>query len=236
MVGGHIEFEPCELHCETCNGMTKTYGNIDPFRIVQNPPVFDVKALRVIRVQHRSNSMHSFTRVLAVLVTSAVFAGPAIAAEAIAAGKIKSVSSDKKEFVLTDTAGKDWTFKLGDNMVINRGGQETQNELNAGDPVNVCYDKGVLHWTANYILVQEGDTKTATLVHGTVKNYDPDKKQVTFTDSADRDHTYSVDNAKVKLNKLDSRIADVKIGDNALAIVEAAQEGSAVKSLMIDRK
>ena len=59
-----------------------------------------------------------------------------------AAGKIKGVNANKKEFVLTDSAGKDGTIKLGDNVVINRGGKESQSDLNAGDAVNVCYDKG----------------------------------------------------------------------------------------------
>ena len=70
-------------------------------------------------------------------------AGTAVAADAIAAGKVKAINADKKEFVLTDSAGKDWTIKLGDNVIINRGGKESQSDLKAGDPVNVCYDKGL---------------------------------------------------------------------------------------------
>ena len=77
-----------------------------------------------------------------------VMAGPAMAADAVSAGKIKAVNAEKKDFVLTDSEGKDWTIKLGDNVVINRGGKESQSDLNAGDPVNVCYDKGLLTWTA----------------------------------------------------------------------------------------
>ena len=75
-------------------------------------------------------------------------------------------------------------------------------------------------WTAHYILVQEGDTKNCELVHGTVKSYDVDKKQVTFTDHRDKDWTFPMGDAKVRLNREDSKIEDIKIGDRALAIVE----------------
>jgi hypothetical protein len=42
--------------------------------------------------------------------------------------------------------------------------------------------------------------------------------------------------AKVRLNKEDSKIEDIKIGDHALAIVEKMGEGTTLKCLMIDRK
>jgi Cu/Ag efflux protein CusF len=164
-----------------------------------------------------------------------LFSGPALASDAVAAGKIKGVNADKKEFVLTDSEGKDWTIKLGDTVVINRGGKESQNDLNAGDPVSVCYDKGLLTWTAHYILVQEGDTKDCELVHGTVKNYDANKKQVTFTDHREKDWTFPMGKAKVRLNKEDSKIEDIKIGDHALAIVEKMNESPTLKCLMVER-
>ena len=114
-------------------------------------------------------------------------------------------------------------------------GKESQSDLNAGDPVNVCYDKGLLTWTAHYILVQEGDTKNRELVHGFVKNYDADKKEVTFTDEA-KDWTFPMGDAKVRLNREDSKIRDIKIGDKALAIVEKRGEAATLKCLMIERK
>ena len=72
-----------------------------------------------------------------------VLAGPAMAADAIAAGKIKAVNAEKKELVLTDSEGKDFTIKLGDNVVINRGGKESQSDLNAGDAVMLPSDRTI---------------------------------------------------------------------------------------------
>ena len=165
-----------------------------------------------------------------------MMAGPAMADDAISAGNVKGVNAEKKDFVLTDRAGKDWTIKLGDAVVINRGGKESQSDLNAGDAVNVCYDKGLLTWTAHYILVQEGDTKKCELVHGTLKNYDVDKKQVTFTDHADKDWTFPMNHAKVRLNNADSKIEDIKIGDRALGIVEKEGDATTLKCLMFEHK
>lgn len=168
-------------------------------------------------------------------VAVVLLAGTSAAAETVAAGKVKEIHADKKEFVLTDSAGKDWKFKIGDKVVINRGGKESQSDLKAGDPVNVMYNKGVLTWTAHYILVQEGDTKNCELMSGAVKSYDGDKKQLAFTDEERKDRTLDLGDAKVRLNMNPSKAADIKIGDRVLAIVEKTGDSLALKALMIER-
>ena len=181
--------------------------------------------------------MKNFSKWFSGLEVIVLLAGPAVAADAISAGKVKEVNAGKKEFVLTDSAGKDWTIKLSDTVIINRGGKESKSDLNAGDQVNVCYNKGFVHWTAHYILVQEGDTKDCLLVHGSVKNCDVDKKEVTFTDTdRAKDWTFSMGHAKVRRNGGDSKIGDIKIGDKVLAIVERVGEGTTLKCLMIERE
>lgn len=180
--------------------------------------------------------MKSFSKWGSAVVAVVFLAAPAVAADAIAAGKIKSVNADKKELVLTDSAGKDFTFKLADNVMVNRGGKESKSDLNAGDAVNICYDKGVLTWTAHYILVQEGDSKNCALVHGTFKGYDADKKQFSFTDENGKDGTFAMNGAKVRLNREDSKVEDIKIGDRTLAIVETTGDKTSLKCLMVERK
>lgn len=180
--------------------------------------------------------MKSLSMWVSALAATVLLAASAAAADAISAGKVKSINSDKKEFVLTDAAGKDSTFKLGDNVIINRGGKESKSDLNAEDTVNVCYDKGILTWTAHYILVQEGTSKNCELIRGTVKSYDADKKQLTFTDQQGTDMIFPTGDAKVRLNKEASRVEDVKIGDGLLAIVEKTGDKSTLKALMFERK
>jgi len=164
-----------------------------------------------------------------------LLANIAAAADKVAAGKVKSIDADKKAFVLTDSTAKDFTFKLGDHVVVNRAGKESKSDLKAGDAINVCYDKGTLAWTAHYILVQEGAALNNELIRGTVKSYDADKKELTFTSDVKKDSTYSMGKAMVRVNMEDTKIENVKIGDHALIIVDTAATKSTLRSVMVDR-
>jgi hypothetical protein len=69
-----------------------------------------------------------------------VFAAPALADEA--KGKIKSVSADKKEIVVTDKDGKDWTFVLNDDGKVALGDKDGKlNDLKEGEEVTITYEK-----------------------------------------------------------------------------------------------
>jgi hypothetical protein len=179
--------------------------------------------------------MKSFSKWFGAMSVIVVLAGTAAAADVVSSGKIKSINADKKEFVLTDSANKDWTFKVGDKVVVNRGGKEGSSDLKAGDPVSVCYDKGLLAWTSHYILVQTGDNKKCELMHGSAKSYDGDKNQLIFTDADGKDLTFNTGDVTVRLNMKESKAADVKIGDHTLAIVEKDGDKVTLKSLMIQR-
>jgi len=180
--------------------------------------------------------MKSFSMCICAMVAGVLLAGTVTAAETVSAGKIKSINADKKVFVMTDSADKDWTFKIGNNVVINHGGKEGLSDLKAGDPVYVMYDKGFMTWTARYILVTIGDTKNCELIHGTAKSYDGDKKQLIFTDADGKDQTFDMGDAKVRLNMKEGKMDDVKIGDHVLAIVDKVGNKVTLKSLMIQRK
>lgn len=68
-------------------------------------------------------------------------ASTALAAEK-ATGKIKSVSADKQQFVLTDKDGKDWTFQMDDNAKVRLNDKNSElKEIKKGDEVEVTYDK-----------------------------------------------------------------------------------------------
>jgi Cu/Ag efflux protein CusF len=179
--------------------------------------------------------MKCLTKWVSVTMAIALMAGSAAAADTIAAGKVKSINADNKSFVLTDAAGKDFTFALGDKLIVNRAGKETKFDLKAGDFINVCYDKGIVTWTTHYILVKEGMSKDSGLIRGHVKSYDADKKQLSFTDEFNKDSTYTMGKATVRLNMEDSNISNVKIGDHALIIVDNVAGKATLQSVMIDR-
>jgi len=73
------------------------------------------------------------------------------------------------------------------------------------------------------------------LLEGTVKNYDPDKKELSFTNQSKETTAYSLGKAHVRLNMADMKIEDVKIGDEVLIIVDKADGKSVLRSVMVKR-
>jgi hypothetical protein len=180
--------------------------------------------------------MKHLAKWLGSVLAVALLASAAAAADRVATGKVKSVDADKKTFVLTDSANKDFTFKLGDKLIVNRDGKESKGDLKAGDSICIHYDKGVLNWTAEYILVHDGKTKDMELVHGTVKNYDATKKELTITDADSKTAmTYPMTKAEVRINMEAGTPQGLKIGDHALIIVNRTDK-SDVQRVMVDRK
>ncbi len=169
------------------------------------------------------------------LVAVALVSSSAQAADAVTGGKVKGVNAEDKSFVLTDKNGKDWTIQLAEDVVVNRGGKEGKSDLKAGDSVNVCYDKGLTASTAHYILVQEGDTKNQEIVHGVLKSFDTDKKEVVLTDENKKDWTYAAGNAKVVRNDKASSLQDIKIGEKVAAIVETVNGAPTLQKVMFKR-
>jgi len=163
-------------------------------------------------------------------------AGAASAADAISTVTVKSVDTDNREFILTDSAGKDWTFKMGKEVVINRAGKESSTELKANDVINVCYDKGIMTWTAHYILVNEGTSKDFKLVHGTFKKYDATTREFTNTEAGGKERTYPMGTAKVRLNMKASTIDEIRVGDTTLAIINPNGGTPSLNALMVSRK
>jgi len=89
--------------------------------------------------------------VVLALALVVALATPAFAAEL--KGKIKSVSADKKELVVTDKDNKDMTFSLSDTAQIQLADNDiTLKELKTGEEVTVTYEK-------------KGDKLVATKVH-----------------------------------------------------------------------
>src|SRR5262249_28483821 len=68
-------------------------------------------------------------------------AGSALAAEK-ASGKIKSVSPDNKQFVVTDKDGKDWTFQMDEKAKVRLNDKDSElRQLRRNDEVEVTYNK-----------------------------------------------------------------------------------------------
>jgi Cu/Ag efflux protein CusF len=179
--------------------------------------------------------MFSMMKWLSAPLAVVVMTNMVMAADTVAAGTVKSISAENKTFILTDSVSKDHTFKIGENLIVNRGGKEGKSDLKAGDVIHVSYDKGFITWTSNYILVREGATKNHGLVRGIIKGYDVESKKLLFSNESQAESSYPVGDATVRLNLEDCKISDVKIGDHALIIVDNVEGTSTLKCVMAER-
>jgi hypothetical protein len=170
------------------------------------------------------------------MVATVLLAGVASAADAILVGKVKNIRSARKEIVVTDTGAKDRTIKLGENVIINHGGKESSSDLNVGDTVNVCYDKGTFTWTAHYILVNKGESKNWKLVLGTFKGYNTDKQQMTFHETGGKDMTLAWGDGKVRVNRKLTAVKDIKIGDKGIFVLDEGGAKTFLKAVLLNRK
>src|SRR5262249_263164 len=97
----------------------------------------------VASLTKESNTMIRLPKWLLVILALALFMGlavPVLADEA--KGKIKSITPDKKEFVLTDKNGKDWECTCTEDAKVRLNDKDSRlNELKEGDEVTIVYDK-----------------------------------------------------------------------------------------------
>jgi Cu/Ag efflux protein CusF len=81
---------------------------------------------------------------LGIALALAMFLGLVASAQAAeeVKGKIKKITPDKMEFVLTDKDGKDFEFKVEETAKIQLNDKNTKfEELKENDEVTVKYDK-----------------------------------------------------------------------------------------------
>jgi hypothetical protein len=87
----------------------------------------------VIRILRR------FAPVLALL---AVFTLASAAFAIDAKGKIKTVTADKNEFVMTDDTGKSWTIMVAKDAKVQLNNKDSKlADLQADDEVQISYEK-----------------------------------------------------------------------------------------------
>jgi hypothetical protein len=83
--------------------------------------------------------LRGFAPVLALLAVFAL-AGTALSAEA--KGKVKTVTADKNEFVMTDDTGKSWTIMVARDAKVQLNAKESKlADLQADDEIQVTYEK-----------------------------------------------------------------------------------------------
>ncbi|HKA06612.1 MAG TPA: hypothetical protein VKD71_05095 [Gemmataceae bacterium] len=83
--------------------------------------------------------LRRFAPVLALL---AVFTLASAAFAIDAKGKVKTVTADKNEFVMTDDTGKSWTIMVAKDAKVQLNGKDSKlADLQADDEVQISYEK-----------------------------------------------------------------------------------------------
>ena len=81
-------------------------------------------------------------RLAPVFALVAVFALAGSAWAIDAKGKVKTVSSDKNEFVMTDADGKSWTITVAKDAKIQVNAKDAKlADLQADDEIQISYEK-----------------------------------------------------------------------------------------------
>jgi Cu/Ag efflux protein CusF len=158
----------------------------------------------------------------------------AICAPAAAADKIKSVSADQKQFVITNQEGKDITLNLADNVRIflPDGKDGSAKDLKAGQNVSFLWEEKGGKFFATAVVENRGNYKDAMLAQATLKSVGAGGSEFVVTDAANKEWTLQMaDKGKVALNNKESKLSDLKAGDKVTLIFE--KKGAKLNALGI---
>jgi Cu/Ag efflux protein CusF len=162
-----------------------------------------------------------------------------VASPALATVKIKSVSPDQKQLVVTDKDGKDWTYHATDNMKIFMPGNKEGklSDLKAGEDISLLWEKRGEQFFADAILLQQGDLKDAMLAQGTVKKVDASNNQVMVTDRDNKEWTYHfTDKGRVTLGTKQGKLSDLKDNDKVIVVYEKKGDQYLVRDICAERR
>jgi len=150
-------------------------------------------------------------------------------------GKVKNVSPDKMEVVVTDKANKDWTFVVGPTAKVMLDGKPVKlKDLKASDGADVIYVKKEAQLEASEILAKR-ESKTAEsrvprvgnerTVNGKVKSITIEKSEFVITDAAGKDWTFHLGaNAKILMEGKPGQFKDLIVAN--IVAVQCHQQGS----------
>lgn len=133
-----------------------------------------------------------------------------------ARGEITKVMADQHRFTLKADNGREWTFRVGQNDKIRVNDKETSlADLKTGEQITV-------HFRLQARDINTGDaTKTQDLAQGQITQVQADQNQFVLKDRQGKDWTFRLaPGAMVRLNDKDTKLADLKTGDNATIVYQ----------------
>jgi Cu/Ag efflux protein CusF len=151
---------------------------------------------------------------------------------AFAADKIKSVSANDKQFVVTNQEGKDVTLHVADDarIFLPKGKDGSLSDLKAGQKVSYLWQEKGGKFFATAVLENSGDYEDALLAQATLKEVGAKGNDIVVTDTNKKDWTLQMaDNGKVTLNNKSTKLSELKSGDKVILIF--AKKGDKLQAL-----
>lgn len=164
-------------------------------------------------------------------------------ADHVSWGKLKTVTADKNQIVVTDDKGKDWTFHIAEGAKICHPDKDNDKvlkegklgDLRVGTPLSILWDEKGDRMMAKAVLACEGVYRDAALGRGTLKSATGD--QVVITDPKGKEWTYRVaDQARVRVNDRVVQMNDLKAGDNVVFVYEKQGDRHLLRDICAERK
>jgi Cu/Ag efflux protein CusF len=153
--------------------------------------------------------------VLSALALLVAFATPAMAADTTK-GVIKSVNADRKEFVMIDQNGTDWTFRTADNVEVRANDKAVSlDSLKPGDMVYITYAKDGKRLVASEVRVKGSADTTGLNTEGKIKSLDTTNNEFVLTDKTGKDWTFRVNDATKVMasNNRSTKLENMKTGE-----------------------
>jgi len=156
-------------------------------------------------------------------IALALFLIAAVAEPASANVKIKKISPDAKQLVVTGKDGKDHTYQVGDDtkILLSTGKQGKLGDLKEGQSIALAHEKIGGKPTARVILDCQGAFKNGELAHGMVQSVAADKREFVLKEAKDKQATFTfADSGRITLNDKSSKLDDLKKGDHIVVAFE----------------
>ncbi len=131
-------------------------------------------------------------------------------------GRIVKIWSEQNRFTLKEIGGAEYTFQVGQDATIRLNDQDSKlADLKEGDQVTITYRMMARDINAGQ------PAQTAAGARGQIQRVMADQNQFILKDMSNREWTFQlVREAKVRLNERDSRLADLKEGDQVCILYE----------------
>jgi len=147
-------------------------------------------------------------------------------------GKVQSVSADQNQIVVRDDNNHDMTFQISKDARVRVNDKDARAaDLKEGDEVAVNFRR-----VARNICSSQGD-QACEFAAGRVQRASADNNQLVLKGHDGQERTFQVaQNARVRVNNKDGKLADLKEGDHAVVAFSKQGDQLAAREVLSEHE